>query len=101
MPPDISQTQFPQWLGWVLTAIVIPSGAYLSKQFIEFMKFQQSRADESSRLFREYLERKDAEAGKERAEWRSSVNALAIQVEKVSVTMERVMDKADRICKAG
>jgi hypothetical protein len=69
----------PSWLAWLLTAIVIPSGAYLAKQFVEFLKLKDQTAREEALAFRTYLERKDIEAAQERREWIAELRAMREQ----------------------
>lgn len=78
------ENDIPGWVGWVLTGVIIPAGAYMGQKFIAYLERAQKHleraqelADERSRAFIDYLKEGDARHAVEREAWRATVDNQA------------------------
>ena len=90
MDPTIPAS-IPPWIGWVLTAIIIPSGVWLAHQFISFLRMKEEATAKAQSDFREFLQelhdKTEADRKEERSSWQAGVATNTRTVEQLATSV--------------
>ncbi|MCG3771611.1 MAG: hypothetical protein JW384_02799 [Nitrosomonadaceae bacterium] len=94
MDPTIVIDGIPQWASWFLIAIIVPSGAWLATQFVEFMKLKEELATAAQVDFRNFLadlhRKTESDRKEERQAWQRVIESNTKNIETLTASVREL-----------